>query len=76
MATVAKKQLNLPDPVNTWVDEQGRPTIELAQFMSALSRHVTGPYVVAASDAAAAKAGVPIHGVYDNPTTGLQVRKV
>jgi hypothetical protein len=63
MAT--SKLAPLPQASIPWVDQQGRPTQPLRQFMTALAAGNIGPLVSAANDAAAAKAGVPINGLYE-----------
>ena len=57
---------NLPPASNPWVDGKGVPTIPFAQFLSAIDSNVLAPLVSAANDTAAAKAGVPINGLYQN----------
>lgn len=71
---MASKLAPLPSSAMPWVDSQGRPTIDFAQFMRAVSVGNVGPFVTAANDAAAAKAGIPINGLYENNGV-LQVRK-
>jgi hypothetical protein len=61
---VATKLANLPPISNSWIDSQGRPTQAFAQFMSALAANTLGPLPSAANDAAAAKVGVPVNGLY------------
>ena len=48
------------------VDARGVATISFAQFLSALAANNIGPLTSAANDTAAAKAGVPINGIYQN----------
>ena len=67
------KQNNLPVATDQWIDSQGKPTIAFLQFMDATARNVTGPFIEAANDAAAAAAGVPINGLYHN-SGGIRVR--
>jgi hypothetical protein len=62
----AAKLAPLPQASIPWVDSQGRPTQAFYRFMAALAANNTGPYVSAANDAAAASAGVPLNGVYDD----------
>ena len=61
--TVAKLAV-LPQATTAWVDAQGRPTLAFLQFMLALAANNIGPLPSAANDAAAAKAGVPVNGLY------------
>lgn len=61
---------NLPSPSQPWTAQDGRPTQAFRNFMIPFAALNFGPFVQAASDAAAASAGVPIGGVYQHPTTG------
>lgn len=61
----APKLAVLPSSALPWVDQQGRPTLPLIQFMTALASSNIGPLTSAANDAAAAKAGVPVNGLYE-----------
>ena len=54
----------LPQVTTPWVDAQGRPTIAFMQFMQAQAANTIGPLTAAADDASAAKAGVPVNGLY------------
>lgn len=47
------------------VDGRGVATIPFAQFLSALAANNIGPLTSAANDTAAAKAGVPVNGLYE-----------
>lgn len=62
----APKLAVLPSPSIPWVNQQGQPTQALIQFMTALAAGNIGPLVSAANDAAAAKAGVPVNGLYQS----------
>jgi hypothetical protein len=62
----SSKHAPLPQASLPWVDGQGRPTQAFYNFMVALAANNTGPYVSAANDTAAAAAGVPLNGVYDD----------
>ena len=59
----------LPQSSFPWVDQQGRPMQGFYQFMTALAVNNIGPLASAANDAAAAKAGVPINGLYESSGT-------
>lgn len=61
---MATKLANLPPISNQWVDKNGVPTQAFAQFMSALAANTLGPFPSAVNDAAAAKIGVPVNGLY------------
>jgi hypothetical protein len=62
---------NLPSPSLPWVDPAtGQPKDGFRLFMTLFAAGNLGPFVQAANDAAAAKAGVAVGGVYQNPTTG------
>jgi len=54
----------LPSPSLPWVDKDGRPYRPLVSFLRAFSVGNIGPLVSAANDVEAAKAGVPINGIY------------
>jgi hypothetical protein len=56
----------LPQASMPWVDKEGRPTQAFWQFMSAIAANNIGPFASAANDTAAASAGVPINGLYQN----------
>ena len=56
----------LPQASFPWVDKEGRPTQAFWRFMSAIAANNIGPLTSAANDAAAAAAGVPINGLYQN----------
>jgi hypothetical protein len=60
------KLATLPSSALPWVDQQGRPTLPLIQFMTAIAANNIGPLTSAANDAAAAKAGVPVNGLYES----------
>lgn len=62
----APRLATLPSPAVAWIDQQGRPTLPLIQFMTALAAGNIGPLIAAANDAAAAKAGVPVNGLYES----------
>jgi hypothetical protein len=61
---MAQKLAPLPPVSVPWVDAQGRPTLAFTQFMTAFAANNIGPLPSAANDAAAAKAGVPVNGLY------------
>ncbi len=63
---MATKQGALPPITTSIVDAKGVPTIAFAQFLSAQSANNIGPLPSAVDDAAAAKAGVPVNGLYQN----------
>ncbi len=63
---MTKKLAVLPIVTTPWVDAQGRPTIGFFQFMQAVAANNIGPLASAANDAAAASAGVPVNGLYEN----------
>jgi hypothetical protein len=63
---VTAKRAVLPQISIPWVDKEGRPTPAFWQFMSAFAAGNIGPLVSAANDTAAASAGVPINGLYQN----------
>ena len=66
----------LPSPIMTWINPQGQPTQAFIQYMTALAAGKMGPFVEAADDAAAAKAGVGIGQFYILPTSSaVQMRK-
>lgn len=55
------------DPTQKWIDSQGRPTEYFRNFMvQQIAALKFGPLVSAASDGAAATAGVPVGGLYQN----------
>jgi hypothetical protein len=63
----------LPSPVLAWVDKDGKPSVAFLQFISQFTAAMTGVASAqfgslpsAANDAAAAKAGVVIGGLYQN----------
>lgn len=56
----------LPSSALPWVDQTGRPTTSFIQAMTALFANNIGPLTSAANDAAAAKAGVPVNGLYES----------
>ena len=64
MAT--SKLAPLPQASIPWVDQMGRPNQAFYQFMKALAAGNIGPLLAAANDAEAAKAGVPINGLYES----------
>jgi hypothetical protein len=62
----------LPPAALPWIDVKGvygYPTQAFAQFMTAFSVGNIGPLVSATDDAAAAKAGVPVNGIYQSNGT-------
>ena len=64
----------LPSASIPWIDKEGRPTQAFIQHMTAQAAGKTGPYISAADDVAAAKAGVAINQVYEL-AGGLRIRK-
>jgi hypothetical protein len=66
MAAPTPKLSVLPSSALPWVDGQGRPTTQMIQFMTAIAASNIGPLTSAANDAAAAKAGVPVNGLYQS----------
>lgn len=67
---MSQRAANLPSPSLPWMDKDGRPTTAFRNFMIPFAALNVGPFVQAASDAAAAAAGVPIGGVYQHPASG------
>ena len=63
---MAAKLGPLPPTSQPIVDARGVPTLAFGQFLAALAANNLGPLTSAANDAAAAKAGVPINGLYQN----------
>ncbi len=63
---MAAKLAVLPTPSLPWIDKEGRPTLALIQFMTAIAAGNIGPLVSAANDAAAAAAKVPVNGLYQS----------
>lgn len=62
---------NLPSPSLPWIDaKSGRPTDSFRLFMTLFAAGNFGPFIQAADDASAAKAGVAVGGVYQDQTTG------
>ena len=62
---------NLPSPSLPWIDPAtGKPKDGFRLFMTLFASGNFGPFVQASNDTAAAKAGVSIGGVYQDPTTG------
>lgn len=62
----------LPSPSIPWIDpKSGRPMPEFQRFMTLFAAGNFGPFAQAANDAAAAKAGVSIGGVYQDASTGI-----
>jgi hypothetical protein len=65
---------NLPSATLPWIDPKtGRPAEGFRLFMTLFAAGNFGPFVSASSDAAAAKAGVSVGGVYQN-AGALRVR--
>jgi hypothetical protein len=64
------KAANLPQATQPWVNPDGTPSQAFRLWAIPFAALNFGPFVQAASDAAAATAGVPVNGVYQNPTTG------
>jgi len=56
----------LPQASYPWVDSQGVPTEAFRSFMLAVRDNNIGPLPAALDDVAAAKAGVPVNGLYQN----------
>lgn len=71
---MAAKLAPLPQASLSWVDAQGKPTQAFYLFMAAQAANNVGPFVSAANDAAAQKAGVPLNGLYENGG-GVRIRK-
>jgi hypothetical protein len=68
---MATKIANLPAQSIPWIDTNtGKPLQGFGLFMSQFAALNFGPFVQAANDAAAARAGVVVGGVYQNPATG------
>lgn len=61
----------IPLASNQWVNSDGQPTAAFYRAMSALQALNLGPFTRAANDADAAKAGVPVNGIYQDPATGF-----
>lgn len=62
---------NLPSPSLPWINmSTGCPADSFRLFMTLFAAGNFGPFAQAANDIEAAKAGVAIGGVYQNPTTG------
>jgi hypothetical protein len=72
---VPQKQNPLPQSNLQWIKEDGTPTQIFYQHMFALSLSLIGPLLNATNDTAAAKAGVPIGGLYRNGNA-VQIRLV
>jgi hypothetical protein len=67
---------NLPSPTLPWIDTKtGRPEEAFRLFMTLFAAGNLGPFPSAANDAAAAKAGVAVGGVYHN-AGALRVRLI
>ena len=56
----------LPPASTPWVDSKGCPTLAFIQFMTAFAANNIGPLTAATDDTEAAKAGVPVNGLYHN----------
>ena len=56
----------LPSSALPIVNQTGSPTNSFIQFLTALAAGNIGPLTSAANDAAAAKAGVPVNGLYES----------
>ena len=63
---MASKRGVLPQASYPWVDSQGVPTEAFRNFMLAVRDNNIGPLPAAVDDAAAAKASVPVNGLYQN----------
>jgi hypothetical protein len=61
---MANRKATLPIVSSPWVDKDGVPTVPFGTFMSAIAANIIGPLPAAADDAAAAKAGVAVNGLY------------
>jgi hypothetical protein len=61
---------NLPSPQIPWMNADGTPTQAFRNWVVPFASLGFGPFVQAANDAAAAKAGVAVGGVYQDTTTG------
>lgn len=65
----------LPPTSIPWFDPKtGLPVDPFKTFMLAFAALQFGPFVIAANDAAAGKAGVAVGGVYQLPSGSLQGR--
>jgi hypothetical protein len=72
---VAARRAVLPPTSVPWFDPQtGLPVEPFRTFMLAFAALQFGPFVQAANDAAAAKAGVVVGGVYQLPSGALAGR--
>ena len=65
------KVANLPSPTIPWVQANGTPSPEFQRFMTLFAKGNFGPFPQALNDAKAAQIGVPVGGVYQNPTNGI-----
>jgi hypothetical protein len=63
---MASRLAPLPQVSIPWVDQEGRPTQSFYRFMAAIAANNVGPFASAANDTAAAKAGVPVNGLYES----------
>jgi hypothetical protein len=71
---MASKFAPLPSSSVNWVDKDGKPTPAFIQYMKAHSESKNvGPLTEAATDADAAKAGVPVGGLYHS-SGGVRIR--
>lgn len=71
---MAGRKAVLPPTSVAWVNKDGTPTDSFRTFMVAFAALNFGPFTIARNDLEASKIGVPLGGVYQLPTGGLQGR--